>query len=253
VTERGSLQSQAMGEEVRYLIHLPPCYADYPDAAFPVLYLLHGWPLSEDHWLTLGASTVADDWVSRKIAGPFIVVMPGAGTDGLYVHSSGGDWSFEGMLVNELLPLVDSAYRTLRAPEGRAIGGISRGGVWSLEIALRHQDVFGSVGGHSPALALNNPLPQYDPFLIIRNEKPRIRIYLDAGDLDWARTSTARLYESLVEMGADVRFDTHAGAHVDELWQGGMLDYVAFYTAIWPLTYDGLPIWTPPPTPTPTP
>jgi len=244
-TERGALQSQAMGEEVRFIVHLPPCYSDYPQTGFPVLYLLHGWPLTEAHWMTLGAATVADDWVSRGIAGPFILVLPGASSDGRYVYSSGGDGSFEGMMVNELVPLIDQSYRTVRTPAGRAIGGISRGGVWSLEIALRNQGIFGSVGAHSPALALNNPLPQYDPFLLIRESAPQIRIYLDAGDLDWARASTLSLFDKLVEVGADVRYDVHTGGHVDDLWKGGILDYMAFYTAIWPTSYESLPAWAP--------
>ncbi len=240
-TESFSFFSEAIGEEIRYLVHLPPCYFHYKDRAFPTLYLLHGWPLDEYHWDALGVDEVADDWVSRQLAGPFIIVLPGADSNGRYVHSSGGDYSFEGMLVGELVPLIDKSYRTWREPQGRAIGGISRGGVWSLEIALRHADVFGAAGGHSPALALNRPLPQYDPFLIVAEEMPDVRIYLDAGDSDWARTSTARFYELLVEKDAEAVYKIHEGAHVDELWQGAVPDYVAFYTRLWPTTFETLP------------
>ena len=76
-TEIATLNSQAMGEQVRYLIHVPPCYDDYPGRAFPTLYLFHGWPLDEWHWVNLGIADWVDDWVSRGITGPYIVVMPG--------------------------------------------------------------------------------------------------------------------------------------------------------------------------------
>ncbi|MGC9348717.1 MAG: alpha/beta hydrolase [Anaerolineae bacterium] len=239
-----SLQSSAMAEEVDVLVHLPPCYDQYPDKAYPVLYLFHGWPLDERHWDNLGMDEWSDDWVSRGLAGPFILAMPGVGSDGRYVHSSGGPNSFEGFVVDELVPYIDGKYRTWREPAGRAAGGISRGGVWALEIAMRHQDLFGIVGAHSPALALNRPLPQYDPFLLLQEDIDGLRFYLDAGDSDWARAGAIRLRNALEEVGADVTYEVHAGGHVDELWQNGIPDYVAFYSRTWPLSYEALPAWT---------
>jgi enterochelin esterase-like enzyme len=232
-----------MGEQVRYLIHVPPCYDAYPTKAFPTLYLFHGWPLDEWHWVNLGISDWSDDWASRAITGPYIVVLPGVSQNGRYVHSSGGDGSFECAVVNELVPAVDAAYRTITEPSGRAVGGISRGGVWALEIALRHQDVFGAVGAHSPALALNNPLPQYDPLLLIQQAVPELRIYLDAGDRDWARSATIKFRDMLEAVGADVSYEVHPGGHVDDLWRGAVPDYIGFYTAAWPNSYEALPEW----------
>ncbi|MFP4393864.1 MAG: alpha/beta hydrolase [Anaerolineales bacterium] len=237
------LVSDAMREEVRYLVHLPPCYDYYQDKAFPVLYLLHGWPMDEGHWDALGMDELADDWISREIVGPFIIVMPGVSSDGLYVHSSGGPGSFEGMFISELLPAVDQAYRTWQAPEGRAIGGISRGGVWALEIALRHAELFGTVGAHSPALALNRPLPQYDPFVLVQEGPPDLRFYLNAGDADWARAGTIRLRDVLLEKEADVVYQVHEGSHVDALWRRALLDNLSFYTATWPPAFESLPAW----------
>lgn len=245
-TEAGAFHSSAMGEELRYLVHLPPCYDQYPDRAFPVLYLFHGWPLDEWHWDGLGITVWSDDWISRGLVGPFLVVLPGVSQDGRYVNSSGGSGSFEGTVIDELVPHIDGTYRTVRDPAGRAVGGISRGGVWALEIAMRHRDVFGAVGGHSPALALNRPLPQYDPFLLAREGTDGLRFYLDAGDADWANAGTIRLRDLLLELGADVTYDNHIGGHVDPLWSSGIPDYLTFYTATWPPSYGALAHWTPP-------
>jgi enterochelin esterase-like enzyme len=232
-----------MSEQPRFLVHLPPCYDQYPGKAFPTLYLFHGWPLDEWHWIDLGIADWADDWVSRGLVGPFIIVLPGVSQNGRYVNSSGGDGSFEGFVANELVPHIDATYRTVLDPSGRAVGGISRGGVWALEIALRHQDLFASVGGHSPALAVNNPLPQYDPFVLIQEDISGLRFYLDAGDVDWTRASVIRFRDRLQELGADVTYQVHKGNHVDELWSSGVPDYIAFYGAAWPRAYAGLPNW----------
>lgn len=245
-TETASVESEAMGETVRYLVHLPPCYAQYRDRAFPVLYLFHGWPMDEWHWMQLGMGDLADDWSGRDLVGPFIIVMPGVDKDGLYVNSSGGPGSFEGFVVRELVPLIDAEYRTWRDPEGRAVGGISRGGVWALEIAMRHQDVFGRVGAHSPALALNRPLPQYDPYRLASEDMSGLVFYLDAGDGDWARAGAISLRDRLQEEGIDVTYEVHEGGHVDETWQRAMPDYIAFYARSWPGSYEALPTWEAP-------
>ena len=242
-TEANTFSSEAMKEEVEYLVHLPPCYDIYEASTFPVLYLFHGWPLDEQHWLSLGVDVLVDDWVTRGLAGPFIVVLPGVSKDGRYVNSSGGEHSFEGMIVNELVPLIDQSYRTWRSPQGRAVGGISRGAVWSLEIGMRHQDVFSIVGTHSPALALNHPVVNYDPFVLARGDISNLRFYLSAGDKDWARASTIRFRDLLEEVGADVTYQVHNGSHVDDLWRGGLGDYVAFYTLEWPASFDALPVY----------
>ncbi|MGC9358360.1 MAG: alpha/beta hydrolase, partial [Anaerolineae bacterium] len=241
-TQEGAFWSQAIQEDIRFLVHLPPCYPSYPYRAFPVLYLLHGWPLNEHHWKDLGITDIADIWISQGLIGPLIIVMPGVtDADGRYVHSSGGDQSFEGVVVNELVPMIDAEYRTWRVPEGRAIGGISRGGVWSLEIGLRNPDVFGIVGGHSPALAVNHPLPAYDPFFLAESGAPGQRVYLDAGDIDWTRAATLQLHDLLLEKGADVVYQVHEGGHVDALWRQGLPDYLHFYTRTWPATVEDLP------------
>jgi enterochelin esterase-like enzyme len=244
-TEIATMESSALGEQVRYLVHLPPCYEAYATKAFPTLYLFHGWPLDEWHWDDLGIDEWSDDWVSRGIIGPYIVILPGVSQDGLYVYSSGGDHSFEGFVTNELVPAIDAAYRTLPTASGRAVGGISRGAVWALEIALRHQDLFGSVGAHSPALALNRPLPQYNPYLLVQEGVSGLRIYLDAGDGDWSRAAAIQLRNDLQELEADVTYEVHTGGHVDALWRGAMPDYIAFYSAFWPASYDELPEWAP--------
>ncbi|MEA3309132.1 MAG: alpha/beta hydrolase-fold protein [Chloroflexota bacterium] len=243
-TREGSFFSQALaGEEIRYLVHLPPCYVYSRDRNFPVLYLLHGWPMNEQHWVGLGIERIADEWIVSQLTGPFIAVMPGVVNPyGLYVNSSGGSNSVEGMVVEELVPLIDTNYRTWQAAEGRAIGGISRGGVWSLEIGLRNPDIFGIVGGHSPALSVNHALPAYDPFLLAADGAAGQHIYLSAGDVDWARQSTVQLYDLLVAQEAAVQYQTGEGAHVDRLWKLGLPNYLKFYTESWPRSFDELPL-----------
>lgn len=231
--EEGSYFSQVTGQAESYRIYLPPGY-DEGDRRYPVLYLLHGWPYDEAHWDDLGVDEAADARIVEGVFGPFIIVLPGADAAGLYVTTSGGAQSFEEQLVNELMPHIDANYRSLQTREGRAIGGISRGGVWALEIAFRHSDAFGIVGAHSPALSANRAPPAYDPFVLLREPGVEgLRIYLSTGDADWTRQETVQLHDALQAEGIVSQLAIHPGAHEDGHWQRHLGEYLAFYTAGW--------------------
>jgi enterochelin esterase-like enzyme len=231
--EAGTYPSVVTGQTESYRIYLPPGY-DQVDRRYPALYLLHGWPYDESHWDNLGVDEAADAAIVGGTLSPFIIVLPGADAEGLYVTTSGGAGSFEEQLVNELMPHVDATFRTVQTRDARAIGGISRGGVWALEIAFRHPDAFAIVGAHSPALSANRAPPAYDPFTLINQPGVEgLRIYLSAGDLDWARPATEQLHQALDARGIANQFVVHAGAHVDPLWADHIPEYLAFYAAGW--------------------
>ena len=230
--ERRTYFSPTAGDEQAYRVYLPPCY-DALDRRYPVLYLLHGWPYDDAHWESLGAGEAADAGIAASALPPFIIVLP-AGPERLYVNTSGGERSFEGQVVNDLIPYVDRTYRTQAKREGRAIGGISRGGVWALEIAFMHPALFAAVGAHSPALSVNLAPPPYDPFyLMVEPGVAALRIYLDAGDADWSRKSTQALHEALERQGIAHEFVVHPGRHENELWADNVAEYLAFYAAGW--------------------
>ncbi len=228
----GYFQSNIVGHRQHYFIYLPPCYFT-SQMQYPVVYLLHGIPMDEHHWLDEGLVAAADKMFSSGELPPFIIVMP-HGDYGLYTDTSGGDQSFEGVFVKELMPTIDAQYRTLADPAHRAIGGISRGGVWALEIAFTHPDLFSAVGGHSPALSVNRAASSYDPLDLARTSAiDKLRIFLDAGDIDWTRAGTSDLSKAL-----DARYIPHTftighGDHDYPYWASQINAYLRFYGAGW--------------------
>ena len=222
------------GEEKRMHVYLPPDYEENANTRYPVLYLLHGWPYDDAHWDVLGADEAADVGIQAGILSPFIIVMP-KGNEVMYIRTSGGDRSFEGQVVNDLIPHVEGTYRTWAEREGRVIGGISRGGVWALEIAFSYPDLFAAVGAHSPAISVNMAPSVYDPFYLLENSGvAALRIYLDAGDADWAREGTEELHQALDVQGIAHEFEVHSGGHSVWLWSAHVAEYLAFYTSGWP-------------------
>ncbi len=75
---------------------------------------------------------------------------PGAGARGAVGRSGmsgpGGNTSFERLMINELIPYVDTHFRTLSDQPHRAMAGLSMGGMETRQITLAHLDLFSHIG-----------------------------------------------------------------------------------------------------------
>ena len=229
---QGTYPAIAVPGEIQLAVYLPPCYADQ-ERPLPVIYLLHGYPFDEGHWLALGAPQVADGLILSGQRPPFLMVMPRQ-PEPLFRSSDGGPGSYESELLDGLLPYVESTYPAAPDQDSRALAGISRGGVWALEIGLRHPEAFSAVGALSPALAVNHARAPYDPFQIVQGgaELPE-HLLLMAGDQDWAAAQTLKLSTLLDDLGWPHLWLQVPGGHADATWEAGMLPVLEFLTAAW--------------------
>ena len=57
--------------------------------------------------------------------------------------------AFEEVMVKDLIPMIDSTYRTIPDREHRAMAGLSMGGMQTFQIGLKHLDLFSYIGGFS--------------------------------------------------------------------------------------------------------
>lgn len=221
--------------EIPMVVYLPPCY-DESENRYPVLYLLHGFGsgMDETHWQQLGVIEEAEQRFQQGGEEAYIIVMP-LQPDPIFINSMGGAGSYEQEMLEGLIPFVDAHYRTLAEPDGRAVGGISRGGVWALEIAFRNPDVFNSVAGLSPALHVNYVWPDYDPYeLVRRGDVLPAHIFLSAGDQERDfRLAMLELSAALEEAGVDHSAAVFPGGHENEAWQAVLPDLLDFLSTAW--------------------
>jgi enterochelin esterase-like enzyme len=232
---RNKWPSEVFGKPHEYAIYLPPCYDEENNKTkYPVIYLFHGWPMDENHWISLGIVAAANRLIQSGELPPFIIAMPRGDKEGIYNRTSGGDKSFEGAMVDEFIPYIDKTYRTLRQSGYRAVGGISRGGVWALEIAFRHPELFSSVGAHSAALGVNNAAADFDPFDLASTAPiESLRFFVDSGSTDWTRTTSAQLSKLLEVRHIPHTYTVAAGDHLDSYWSSQVEAYLKFYAAPW--------------------
>jgi enterochelin esterase-like enzyme len=228
-----SYQGFVLPEQIPYQIYLPPCYG-WGERKYPVLYLLHGFPFDETHWIELGVVELVDEKVGSDIWPPFLIVMPRL-PEPLFTRSDGGPGSYEQEFLEGLMPHIDQVYRTLPSKEARAIAGISRGGVWALEIAFRHPDLIEAVAALSPALHVNYARPPYDPFVIVDDggQLPG-RIFISAGDQEAPfLAQVEKLSEVLEECAVTHTFIIGSGGHDAEAWMGVMEQALDFLVMGW--------------------
>ena len=136
LTENGKVKQDVVSTTnppQEFLIYLPPCYDELTDTRYPVLYLLHGQTYNDDQWVRLGVPTIADQLIHSGESVPFVIVFP----DDHYWYVPAGE-RFGDRLINSLIPYVDTNYRTLADRGHRSLGGLSRGGGWTIELGFTH-------------------------------------------------------------------------------------------------------------------
>jgi enterochelin esterase-like enzyme len=212
-----------------FLVYLPPCYSQQPDRLYPTLYLIHGQSFTPQQWVRLGVVEIADSWIGAGDVGPFLMVMPQVAN---WDEPSG--FSFDLILMEELLPYIEANYRTSPQRADRAVGGISRGASWAVHMGLKYWETFGAFGGHSlPVFIDDAPSVPFWLDAIPSDQYPRI--YVDYADSDQraVRRSASWFVEQLDLRGMPYAFSTAPGTHSEDYWGRRIAEYLAFYLAEW--------------------
>lgn len=229
----------ALAGESRYRIYLPPCYG-LDGRAYPVLYMLPGNIHDDSIWDQLGLDEAAETLIQAGRIPPLLIVMADGGL--LADNTSGGPGSYESLILDELIPFIDRQHCTWVAGAGRAIGGLSRGGYWALEIAFRHPEQFASVGGHSAALVDRYGGPDVNPEQTgLNRELGKLRVYFDVGEDDWYITNVRQLHEEMTALGIPHKWVLNEGGHDDAYWSAHVTDYLTWYAAAWPHARETYP------------
>jgi pimeloyl-ACP methyl ester carboxylesterase len=153
--ESSVLKENRVGLDLRrsLKVYLPPGYAN-SKTRYPVIYMLHSLNWSNERSFAPGsaAQPTFDRAIADRVIPPFIVVAPDYTTPqvGSFFANSSTTGRWEDYTLQEVIPYIDSNYRTLARVESRAIMGDFMGGYGALLYAFRHPEVFSSVYAMHP-------------------------------------------------------------------------------------------------------
>jgi len=196
------------GTEKPLHVYLPPGYATDSARRYPVLYLNHGGGENDTHWTASGhADRILDNLIAAGKARPMIIVMPHTG--GVVSGTPpklGADDACTQEYLRDLLPFVDSHYRTRPNRESRAVAGLSMGGFVTLNTGLTHLDTFGELyvfsSGYWPdqlvAFKANIEPLLSDPKI---NERFHMPIYFGVGETDIAYLNSMKTLAVFADHG----------------------------------------------------
>jgi S-formylglutathione hydrolase FrmB len=136
-------------------VYTPPGYDESAERRYPTIYLIQGLTGQLDMWRNRAAfsSTTPEDVDALIVEGcpPTIVVYVDAWTSlgGSQFLDSPAIGRYHTYLCDEVVPWVDSGYRTIADRDHRAIAGKSSGGYGAMVTAMLRPELFGAFATHA--------------------------------------------------------------------------------------------------------
>lgn len=241
-------RSKSTGQTRRIFVYTPPGY-DASDLRYPVLYLQHGFGEDEAGWSDQGHENfILDNLIASHKAKPMIVVNEN-GMTGVHFeppppaqHGSAPNpparpvsrffmderySTFDTVVSRELIPFVDSQFRTIPDRDHRALAGLSMGGAQALRIGLNHLDEFGYLGAFSPAIEITDTTKNYDGALANPervNQQLRL-FWIGIGRGDFLYAPVKKSHEELARAGIHHVWVESSGAHGWTVWRKYLADF----------------------------
>jgi enterochelin esterase-like enzyme len=148
-------------------IYTPPGYEKDAAVRYPVFYLQHGGGEDERVWIEMGRTNlILDNLLAEGKVKPMIVVMEtsavgppmpmpappapgataGAPRRGGFMGFPPGGGAYGQLMINDLIPWVDSNFRTIADKDHRAMAGLSMGGMITEAVGMSHPETFSYIG-----------------------------------------------------------------------------------------------------------
>ena len=217
--------ASSTGEWRHAMVYTPAGYDQKKNIKrrYPVLYLQHGMGEDETGWSRQGRMQhIMDNAIASCEAVPMIVVMESGDVKAPFDFASGADnrqgfsqygASFYQVMMHDLIPYVDSHFRTLADRDHRAMAGLSWGGHQTFDLVLNHPDTFAWMGAFSGAIFGLDIKTAYDGIFTRPDEFNRQihYLYLSCGSEE--NFGTEALVKNLRDAGIKTDYYVSPGTH----------------------------------------
>ncbi|MEJ2545240.1 MAG: alpha/beta hydrolase-fold protein [Calditrichaceae bacterium] len=229
-TRRILFYSKSTDSSRTAFVYTPPDYNKDLNKRYPVLYLQHGYGEDENGWPGQGkANLIMDNLIAEGKSKPFIIVMTYGMTNDVPM---GGLRNFDinpfqTVLVDELIPYIDSNFRTLSDQPNRAMAGLSMGGFETRLITLKNLDVFSQIGLFSGGSISKKDVTDTPGF---KDKVKLVFVSFGSRELEgrrggWGGDPKANI-EGLKELGINAHFYVSPNtAHEWQSWRRGLHEF----------------------------
>jgi len=217
------------------VVYTPPGYDAHAAKPYPVLYLLHGWSGVASGWVKdQQANFIFDNLLAEGKIKPMVVVMPLGYGDMSFVEHGFDIWRdpaavehntqlFMSLLTDEIMPFAESAYNISRDREGRAITGLSMGGLEALDAGLHNADKFAWIGGFSSAV---HNLDYQHQFAALDPKMADLKLlWIACGTEDGLIEANRKFIAFLKAKGMPVTQVETPGMHVSLVWRDNLIHF----------------------------
>lgn len=223
---------------LRCFVYTPPGYEQNQSKRYPVLYLQHGGGEDETGWGSQGKTgLIMDNLIAAGKTKPFLVVMANSYVPGVQMGPppappTGAQpgaaparprfnfSAFERVLIDELIPFVDSNFRTQPDQPHRAMAGLSLGGMQTRQIGLANLDKFSHIGIFSGGSIAQSEITEMNSF-----QKKVKLVFVSYGSRENGTTGKANV-EALQQAGVkSVFYESPGTAHEWLSWRRSLYQF----------------------------
>ena len=240
------IYSVSMDKNIPAVVVKPDVYSiDQKD--FPVVFLLHGYSGNYLNWsqkTDLGA--LSDQY-------ELLLVCPDGGYNSWYLDSPlDASSQYETHIIGEVIPFIDSTYRTITDRKGRAITGLSMGGQGALYLAARHPDIFVAASSMSGGVDLTystvkweiaQKLGSYEEYpqrwrkhsavnMVDLFKDHSLALFIDCGVEDIFIQVNRQLHRRLLERNIPHVYIERPGGHSWEYWVNALPYHLLFFKQV---------------------
>jgi len=230
-TRKGTLSdnipiySNALAYSLHYRVYTP---ADYETLShLPVLYITDGHEYANS--LMGSVPTVLDNLIHDRKIKPLIAVFISPVTPGGGINRRMSEYNmnaaFADFLADELVPYIDSTYKTQTDPDSRCLLGTSMGGICSAYTGAVKPETF-------HLLAIQSPAFWYNPVIYnLYSDYPLrpLKIWMSTGTIHDMQSGALHMKEIFENKGYEYTYMEVPESHSWGNWRGQIDDILTWF------------------------
>ncbi len=217
-------KSDALGDTRWMFVYTPASYEKYKNRRYPVLYLLHGNNDTAAGWTMVGsANFILDNLIASGEAEEMIVVMPN-GHAAPY-GDRGNTERFSEYLLNDVMPMIESKYRTSLGSHNRALAGLSMGGGRAVYIGFNNLEKFSALAMFSGAVPRDFETSYASQLADPSDLNKLDALWIGCGTDDFLHDRNLEFGKILTEHGVNHTLRMTEGVHNYEAWRRYLAEF----------------------------